>query len=92
MKLNFFRITLILMTLFFFYEYMIRGYKVLIKDEEITLFPDNMYGLINRFILKRKMPYNSKREKTLAYVGVFIAGSFYAFLTLYFFVVILPTI
>lgn len=88
MKLNGLGVTLVLMTLFFFYEYMIRGYKVLIKDEKTTLFPDNMYGLINRLILKRKIPYNSKREKTLAYVGVFITGAFYTFLTLYFFVAI----
>ena len=88
MKLNGLGITLVLLTLFFFYEYMIRGYKVLIKDEKITLFPDNMYGLINKLILKRKIPYSSKREKTLAYVGVFITGAFYTFLTLYLFVVI----
>ena len=80
------------MTIFFFYEYIIRGYKVLIKDEPITLFPDNMYGLINKLLLKRETPYRSKREKTLAYVGVFISGALYTFLTLYFFVVILPTI
>ena len=84
MKLTIDGITLILMTLFFFYEYMYRGFKVLIKNEEITLFPDNMYGLIYRLFTKRKIPYRFKREKLWAYTGVFLSSVFYAFLMFYF--------
>jgi len=84
MKLTEIRITLILMTLFFFYEYMFRGLRVLLNDKELTLFPDNMYGLIIWLISKRKIPYRLKRQKMLAYVGVFLSGISFALLSVYF--------
>ena len=84
MKLTDVGITLILMTLFFFYEYMFRGLKILIKDKELTLFPDNMYGLIVRLFTKEKIPYRLRRQKMLAYVGVFLSGVSFALLSVYF--------
>lgn len=80
MKLTKYGITLILMIIFFFYEYMFRGYKVLIKEKELTLFPDSLYMLIFNLLTKRKMPYRVKREKMLAYSGIFISGILFALL------------
>ena len=77
-------ITLILMTLLFFYEYMFRGLKVLIKDKELTLFPDNLYGFIIWLLTKRKISYRIKRQKMLAYIGVFLSGLSFALLSVYF--------
>lgn len=77
-------IALILMTLFFFYEYMFRGLKVLVNDKEITLFPDNFYIFFTRILFKIEIPYRHKREKMVAYVGVFLSGMFYAFLMFFF--------
>lgn len=76
-------LSMIIMFLFFIYEYMFRGYKVLIKGEELTLFPDSMYKLIFKLLSKKEIPYNAKRQKLWAYSGIFISGALYALIACY---------
>jgi hypothetical protein len=61
---------------------MFRGYKVLIKGEELTLFPDSMYKLIFNLLTKKDIPYKAKRQKLWAYSGIFMSGAFYVLLLL----------
>jgi hypothetical protein len=84
MKLTNFGISLIIGTLFFFYEYMFRGFQVLIKGKKLTLFPDNFYRFITRILLKTEIPYRPKREKMVAYIGVFLSGVSFVMLMFYY--------
>ena len=80
-KLSNFGIELILITAFFFYEYMFRGFKVLIKDEELILFPDSLIKLFR----KSGIAYRSTRQKLMAYSGVFLSGALFSMLLFLFF-------
>lgn len=80
-----FSIELILITAFFFYEYMFRGFKVLIKGEELTLFPDSVYKIIFKPFRRSEIVYRSMRQKLMAFGGVFISGALFSMMILLFF-------
>jgi hypothetical protein len=84
-KLSNFGTELILVTAFFFYEYMFRGFKVLIKDEKLTLFPDSLYKIIFKPFRRSGIAYRSTRQKLMAYGGVFLSGSLFSMLLFLFF-------
>lgn len=84
-KLSNFGIELILVTVFFFYEYMFRGFKVLVKGEKLTLFPDSLYKIILKPFRRSEITYRSTRQKLMAYGGVFISGALFSMLLFLFF-------
>lgn len=63
-------------TIFTSYEYLIRGSKILINDEELELFPFTL----KRILSKTKYTYNLRKTKKLAIYGIYLSGQFLVFL------------
>ena len=67
---------------FFIYEYVIRGYKILIKEEEIKIFPYSI-GKYLRFLNPDRENYNIKTHQKMAFVGLFLSGMVLVLFSMY---------
>lgn len=70
---------ILIITIFFFYEYIFRGSKILLKEENITLFPYNLIKLCSKLIPTVKYKYNINKQKVMAIRGIFLSGFIFLF-------------
>ena len=76
-----------LVLIFFIYEYMYKGYKLLVRGEKRTIFPYNFKEALSKRFPKIQYSYNYKLQRVMAYGGIFLSGMIFAYFIFMFFLI-----
>ena len=59
---------------FFMYEYMFRGYQVLVKGKELSIFPDSLVKISSKIFPSIHYKFNLSKQKQLAFSGLIVSS------------------
>ena len=83
MSPKFMVLLLVVLSILFYFEYMVRGAKILLHDKKIEIFPFYLFILLSAINPKKEYSYNENKHKLMAINGIFFTGVMFAFSLLF---------